>query len=91
MAGMDECPEGGLGKMPSGPKLVFSATVVFLLPLLTGILAAYAAGRAFAAPGARAWWQVGGLVLGALIGIVVGRWLIALMGFRATDDGEETA
>jgi len=71
--------------MPRGAKLVVTAMVVFLWPLLAGILGAYWVGQ-FAAPdGGRGWWQFGGLVAGLLVGVAVAKVLVAWIGFRTSD------
>ena len=88
MAGMDECPEGNLERMPRGAKLVVTAGVVFLLPLLVGILGAYLVGQFATTEGGRVGWQLGGLVAGLLVGVAIARVLTAWMGFRVGEDQE---
>lgn len=69
--------------MPRGVKLVVTASVVFLLPLLTGILAAFLAGRFAVGEGERGVWQFGALLAGLLVGVAFARVLINWMGFHA--------
>lgn len=81
--------------MPRGAKLVVTAIVVFLWPLLAGILGAYWVGQFATADGGRGWWQFGGFLAGLLVGVVLARQLIAWMGYRTTDrqtpEGETSA
>jgi hypothetical protein len=79
-----------------GLPLVGAAMLVFLLPLVLGIVAGRLA-EAWLGPvlGLGAWWQVPGLGVGFLAGVGIGRlviWAVMLRRRRVSgDDPAETA
>lgn len=64
-----------------GARYLTSAMLVFLLPLLTGIAGAFVAGRwsAASSPGSLDRWQMSGMFVGLLLGVLVARLLLSLI------------
>ncbi len=81
--GGESCPiaeaaeQGGL-PLGGGRRLVLTVFVVFVLPLLSALLVAFAAGEWFAGETASslARWQTGGLLVGMAAGIGLAKLLI---------------
>jgi hypothetical protein len=67
-----------------GAKLVVPAMIVFLGPLITGMLAAHVVGGWLAGKGSfwLAFGQLAGFAAGAMIGILLARTLTRWMGWR---------
>ncbi len=87
--GGDSCPiiqaaEQEGSPYASGHRLVLSVLTVFILPLLSAILVAFAAGRWFAGETASslARWQVGGLLVGMAAGVGLAKLLIHLATYK---------